>query len=279
MQHIAEAKRPRSGASAGSLLLTVLGEFARPIGRPLWTRALVEALAILAVDQGAARQAIARSAAAGTILAQRSGRQMRWRLSAAGKRILEAGAARIYGFGGPMRDWDGTWLVLFASIPESERALRHRLRSRLAWAGFGSAGQGVWISPRADREDEAREILRELGPKAGPQRFSLRARFGAIGDELELVRQAWNIDELETAYMAFTQKFSALRPKSERALFGAQTQLVHDWRRFPFIDPGLPASMLPANWAGTRAKELFDDLHARWSARAQDWFAALSARE
>ena len=48
--------------------------------------------------------------------------------------------------------------------------------------------------------------------------------------------------------------------------------LVHAWRRFPWIDPGLPAQFLPAPWAGTAAHALFARLHAGWADEARaEW--------
>ena len=48
--------------------------------------------------------------------------------------------------------------------------------------------------------------------------------------------------------------------------------LVHAWRRFPWIDPGLPAEFLPAPWRGTAAAGLFARLHAEWTGDAiADW--------
>jgi phenylacetic acid degradation operon negative regulatory protein len=39
--------------------------------------------------------------------------------------------------------------------------------------------------------------------------------------------------------------------------FHEKTRLVHEFRKFLFIDPGLPAEVLPARWAGTEARGLF----------------------
>ena len=58
-------------------------------------------------------------------------------------------------------------------------------------------------------------------------------------------------------------------------MFRAQTLMVHEWRRFPFIDPDLPDDVLPRQWPRTRAHELFRDCHARWHEGAQAHFAAL----
>ena len=46
----------------------------------------------------------------------------------------------------------------------------------------------------------------------------------------------------------------------------SQIDLVHAWRRFPSIDPSLPAELLPARWSGLNAARLFTTLHARWEA-------------
>jgi phenylacetic acid degradation operon negative regulatory protein len=50
---------------------------------------------------------------------------------------------------------------------------------------------------------------------------------------------------------------------------------VHAWRRFPFLDPDLPAELLPADWPRPRAHDLFAGRHERWRARAMDYFAQL----
>jgi phenylacetic acid degradation operon negative regulatory protein len=139
------ARRARGGPEARSLLLTVLGEFVAPRGAPVWTGTLVAALGALGIREKAARQAIARSAADGWVVGDRQGRRVRWALSSATAAFLAEGARRIYSFRPVRQDWDGRWLVLVVSVPEEHRPLRHRLRSGLAWAGFGPLGQGVWV--------------------------------------------------------------------------------------------------------------------------------------
>jgi phenylacetic acid degradation operon negative regulatory protein len=58
-------------------------------------------------------------------------------------------------------------------------------------------------------------------------------------------------------------------------VFRAQTQLVHEWRKFPFLDPDLPDGMLPARWPRERAHDLFHEKHAAWEDDARAWFAGL----
>src|SRR6266542_3563320 len=110
---------PLPRASARSLLLTVMGEFAYDEGA-VWTTALLKILAGLGIEEHAARQAIARSAAAGWIESERQGRAVRWRLTEQGRAVVTDGQRRSEEFMTPSAPWDGRWLVLLVSLPQNE---------------------------------------------------------------------------------------------------------------------------------------------------------------
>jgi phenylacetic acid degradation operon negative regulatory protein len=264
-------RRSLGGPAARSLLLTVLGEFVLDHAEPVWNAALVRSLVALGIREVTARQAVTRSAAEGWLERDRVGRQARWRLSAPTRDLLVRGRERIYNFEGVASAWDGRWLVVMVRVPEGRRDHRHQVRTRLAWAGFGSLGQGLWISPRLEREREALDALRELGTAA--QATSFVASHGGIGDERELVVAAWGgLDRLDAHYRAFLEAFEDLEPKGAAERFVAQARMVHQWRKFPFIDPGLPRPFLPEGWSGVRAGEVFRDRHQRWAEPARAWF-------
>jgi phenylacetic acid degradation operon negative regulatory protein len=268
----AGARRRETGAaSARSLLLTVLGEFVLPAGTPVWTGALVAALAEVGVEEKAARQALSRTSAEDLVTAERDGRRARWRLTAAGQGLLSAGAERIYGFGRGLADWDGRWLVLAVSVPETHRQLRHRLRTRLTWAGLGSPMPGLWVSPDVGKEKEVAAVVEELGVEA----FSFTGPFGQVGDEQRVVAQAWALEDVERRYAAFLADVGAQRGRTPADAFAAQVRLVHEWRRFPFLDPALPPQLLPDTWPGAAAAELFHRRHEEWHAPAQQHWAGL----
>jgi phenylacetic acid degradation operon negative regulatory protein len=268
----AGVSRPRTGESARSLLNTVLGEFVYPAGGGAWTQTFIEALGLLEVDEKAARQALARTAADGWLERERHGRRMRWFLSPQGLQRCIDGTARIESFGGVRTDWDGRWLLVFVSVPEEQRALGHRLRRRLTWAGFGSLGQGAWITPHVALESEAARILSELPTALRAESFV--ASYGSIGRELEIAADAWDLDELRSRYRAFLDQFRSVRPRDDAGAFVAQTRLVHEWRRFAFGDPVLPVELLPAPWLGAEAKALVDARTEAWLPRAMAWFQA-----
>jgi len=254
-------------ASARSLLLTVLGEFVLPTGRPVWTSALLDLLGDLEVAEKAARQAIMRTADSGWIEGSRVGRETRWSLTPAGTELLREGTARIYSFAAEEQPWDGRWLVLTIGVPENNRALRQRLRTQLGWAGLGSPTPGVWVTPRTDREPRARRVLEELALLGGS--WSFVAAAGQIGDERSLARAAWDLDDVEQRYEDFLELVSRRRPRTDRQALVAQVRLVQEWRRFPLLDPGLPRELLPPRWTGSRAAEAFRERHALWAPRAE----------
>lgn len=265
-----------NGAQARPLLLTVLGEFVLPRGVPVWTASLVEALGALGVREKSARQALLRSTADGWLVGERHGRRVRLELTPATRALLDDGARRIYSFGAGRDGWDGRWLVVVASVPEGQRHLRHRLRTGLAWAGFGPIGQGVWVCPDTDREEEARRIVDGLGPAV--QATSFTGPHAGVGDEAALVARAWDLPELRRRYEGFLGEFAHAQPEGDQDVFAAQTRMVHEWRRFPLLDPGLPDSLLPDPWPGGPARALFHRRHDEWAPTARSWFDQVERR-
>lgn len=254
------SRRHAAGAgSARGLLFTLLGEFVLPTGGSAWTSAFIEVFARLGVEEKAARQALARTAADGWIEASRIGRRTRWRLTPDGEHLLTEGTERIYAFTGAQRDWDGSWLLVLARVPETDRRARHLVRTRLGWAGLGSPAPGIWVTTHTERRDEVEQVLRQAGIADG-QIFFAEHRGG--GSLQALVAQAWDLPAIEQRYELFLAEFA---PDVAADPLVRLIELVHNWRRFPSIDPGLPAQLLPSRWSGERAANLFAARHARWS--------------
>jgi phenylacetic acid degradation operon negative regulatory protein len=239
----------------------------------VWQETLVGALVSVGYTQQAARQALARSVRSGWLQTSRHGRRARVSLSPGTAALLRTGASRIYSFGSPW-SWDGRWLVLVLRVPEERRSVRHQLRTRIAWAGLGSMGAGVWLTPHVEREAELREVVLDA---TVAEATSFVASLGALGRAEDVVAAAWDLDSVRSAYEAFISDFVAIRPSSDEASFRMQTLLVHAWRKFPFLDPDLPSELLPAGWPRRPAHELFTGRHARWQAPARAYFAELEA--
>jgi phenylacetic acid degradation operon negative regulatory protein len=266
------SRRHAAGAeSARGLLLTVLGELVLPAGGAAWTSAFIDVLGRLGVEEKAARQALMRTAADGWLASGRDGRRTRWSLTPDGERLLTEGTDRIYGFTATMPGWDGRWLLVLARTPESDRPARHLLRTRLTWAGLGSPAPGVWVSPHTERAGEVADVLSAAGLRDAHVFVGTRT---GHGDAADLVRQSWDLAAVDAAYAAFRAEFAA--PAAGEPLTRL-IELVHAWRRFPSLDPSLPAELLPEPWSGTHAASLFHDRHRAWAPAATAEWTTLDA--
>jgi phenylacetic acid degradation operon negative regulatory protein len=269
------SRRHAAGAeSARGLLFTVLGEFVLPHQGTAWTSTIIDVLARVGVEEKASRQALMRTAGGGWLESERIGRRTRWRLTTSGHTLLTEGANRIYGFTGPTRDWDGKWLLALARTPDADRKARHLLHTRMMWGGFGSPAPGVWISTHSDRAKEAQDILDQAGTAGGAHLFV--AEYRGDGDLKAMVGQAWDLAALDADYRSFGEEFATgSRPDP----VGRLVELVHAWRRFPWIDPTLPIELLPRGWNGIKAVETFARRHGAWAPTATSAWLELDQQQ
>ena len=268
------SRRHEAGAgSARGMLFTLLGEFVLPGDGTAWTSAVLAAFERLGVAEKATRQALMRTSNAGWLTAEKVGRRTRWLLTPAATRLLTEGARRIYTFG-PSQAWDGQWVLVQVRIPESDRRARHVVRTRLAWEGYGSLGPGLWISPHADREQEAVRVLREAGVADDAHVFV--ARRTGLSDTREMVAAAWDLPAVGAEYDLFLAEFQDPAPPD---VLARQLELVHAWRRFPALDPSLPPELLPDHWSGTAAARLFAERHGQWADGSRREWKRLNSQE
>lgn len=272
----ASVPQQRPTGSAKSVLLTVLGEFVVPDGGSVWTGTLVDGLAALDYSDRNARQAMARLGDDGVIEPERYGRKTRWRLTAEGNRLLRTGADRIYRFGRRTEPWDGRWLVVVCSIPETQREKRRRFRAQLAFAGFGFLSPTIAVSPHLSAEETANEVLERLD--LATIAVVLRAETGALTPDGNLLERSWDLASLGASYVDFVAGFGDVRPDGPERSFCELVRLVHAWRHFPFSDPELPPELLPPGWAGNVARHLFEDARGAWSTEATAFYKSLEAR-
>jgi phenylacetic acid degradation operon negative regulatory protein len=265
---------PARGPSARAYLLILLGDYALDQGNAAWTHTVVAALGLVGFEEKAARQALTRTANAGLLIPRRVGRRTRWHLTPAGHDALTAAKNRLFATG-PEQDWNGDWLIVLATVPENHRNLRHRLRTSLSWAGFGSLGPGIWLSPHPSHAAEARQVLAALGEQV--QATLLHARLDNPEERQRLANQAWDVVELDRQYRAFLDRFSGVRPGTPEQALVELAHLLYQWRRLLLADPGLPPNLLPPQWSGEQARRLLLDRHPRWRRMARTWWQAHEA--
>ena len=264
MTAVAETNEPGGDTTARSarlrhLIVTVYGLYARSDGGWLSIAALIRLLAELGVDEPAVRSAISRLKRRGILEARRQEGSAGYQLSADAVAILREGDARIFRRRRAVPA-DG-WLLAVFSVPEAERHRRHVLRSELTRLGFGMVAPGVWIVP-AHPDDTTADTLQRLGLDSYADLF--HADHLAFGDPADKISRWWDLDELERRYFAFSQAYKPILARLQCGgrcrggeAFAQYVRVLTDWRQLPYLDPGLPAELLPAGWIGIRAAEEF----------------------
>jgi phenylacetic acid degradation operon negative regulatory protein len=90
----------------------------------------------------------------------------------------------------------------------------------------------------------------------------LAGRTGSLAPDEVILERAWDLENLAATYRELVERFDDRQPEEPRHRFEELVRLVHHWRRFPFLDPEIPHQLLPVDWVGLQAQELFEDRRA-----------------
>lgn len=242
---------------ARSALFDLYGDHLRARGGHAPVASLVRLLAPLGVQPPAVRTAVSRMVRQGWLSPQRLASGPGYALTPRAVRRLDEAAERIYRTA--VRPWDGTWHLLTVEPPRARRE-RDRLHAQLRYLGYAAVAPQTWLAPRRSPELDA--VLEDDGGRH--HAFDARLSRGTP-DAAAMVAAAWDLEGLGAAYEAFLDGADALLGAPVEALldtpeeaFAARSRLVHTWRKFLFVDPGLPAELLPPDWPGTAAAAWFD---------------------
>ncbi|WP_228000140.1 PaaX family transcriptional regulator [Nocardia australiensis] len=243
------------------LIVSLFGLYARGEGNWLAVSALVRLMAEIGVDGPAVRSSVSRLKRRNILHSVRRGGAAGYELSLSAMAALSEGDARI--FHRRRAELDDGWLMLVFSVPESERDKRHALRSSLTRLGFGTVSPGTWIAP-GNMTNEVRIVLERKGFTNYVELFE------GVHVGVRPIRQAveswWDFDELSQLYADFQRRYrpaldaaDALAAEQQKA-FATYVPMLTEWRRLPYLDPGLPVELLPDGWNGLAAEQLFADL-------------------
>lgn len=246
---------------ARSLIFDLFGDYLRYQEGRVRLRGLAALMECFAIPETTVRVAAARLRKDGWLASERDGRETVYSLTPAAVAMLDEGAERIFGRAhGP---WDGHWHMVIYQVPETDRALRERLRQRLAWRGFGPLSAAVWMSPH----DRAGLVKAEFAGQESARLDIFRSRSEGTRADRDIAARAWDLAALDRDYREFLDRY---RPRLDRYADGAvegtealieRTRLISDYRRFPFRDPDLPPELLPPGWPGHGAREVFLRAH------------------
>jgi phenylacetic acid degradation operon negative regulatory protein len=277
-----DARGRGSNRRPKSLILDVYGRYSAQFQGWIAVGVLVELMELLEVDEQAVRSAVSRMTRRGLLKPEMRGKVRGYSTTPEADALLADGDRRIYVSMEPARLEDG-WALVSFSMPESDRDKRHVLRSKLTWHGMGNLSSGLWIGPARLLADVS-DTLKQEGFADYTDVF--RATYEGLGDVTDLVRSSWDLEALAASYEDFLTAQGPVRDRLRRRrrevsgpeAFAAYTRALHEWRKFPYLDPGLPAELLPDNWPGRRAASLFADIRAMLEPAAFDFATEVATR-
>jgi len=247
---------------ARSLLVTIWGDSIAPRGGTAWLGSLIDLAGSFGLNERAVRTSVFRLKNERILSSRQQGRKSFYTLTPSGELLFQEATKRIYSH--LPKTWNGEWLLIFSERRKLSDPLKRQLAMELGWLGFGELGAGIYAHPNCAQEI-AERVVNKLGLSAHIA-FMKAAELPISGDFPAhiIVEKGWNLPEIEQSYTDFITHFSPIQNALKSAThltpehsFMLRTLLVHEYRRALLRDPTLPERLLPANWSGNLARELF----------------------
>jgi phenylacetic acid degradation operon negative regulatory protein len=259
-------------------MLTLYGDYVHNRGVEIGIGSLIKLLGNFGLSEQSIRSAVSRMCRADLLKVRHRGLRSYYSLTEEGHSLLAKGTQRIF-----MRknnQWDRSWSIVIYSVPELRREARDRLRLELSWMGYGPLSNATWISPY-DLTKEVEDLAERLQIKEYIQVF--QAKHQESTEPKKIVTQCWDLGRIHERYANFIAKY---RPKLEYHLkrlqacanvepsecFVERFNLIHEYRKLPFLDPDLPQELLPENWLRPQAAALFQQYHDLLTEKANEYF-------
>lgn len=264
--------RRQTRVQAGSLIITLFGDAILPRGGRIWLGSLIRLLEPLQLNERLVRTSVFRLAKEQWLRTEAVGRRADYVLTPSGRRRFDEASRHIYAPYAPL--WDRRWRLILV-VGEFDAKERERLRRALFWQGFGLLGADCFVHPSADLTAAFDALVAEGLADQLDRLLPLLAadsRSGLAASDADLVRRAWNLDELAAAYTAFVATYLPILAElrrdrhaevAEEDAFLLRILLIHDYRRLLLRDPELPDVLLTAEWPGQKARLLCKELYRR----------------
>jgi phenylacetic acid degradation operon negative regulatory protein len=243
--------------SASSLLRTLVGASIRDLDGWMSSAAFVWLLGQLGVSAARTRNALTRAKAKGLLRAEIR-TSPGYALTEEGHALLARGDRRI--FHPRLMSALDPWCLISFSVPESNRDLRHQLRRRLTWIGCGVVADALRVCPEF-LADEVSAIVSELGLGDHVTLFRAHVIHSPEDPAADLGRW-WDLPAIAALHEKFLASHATAieefttDPQPATA-YRTWITALDAWRPIPYLDPGLPAELLPAGWPGNRSIPLF----------------------
>lgn len=260
------ARKPRQ------LLLALFGEYVcDQYFEPLRASVLIGALEPAGIAAAAVRTNLDRMVESGLLARRHLGREVGFELTAHGSDVLRDAAERVKG-AEPFAPQGEGWTVVAFTLPEDRRALRHRLRAALTWAGFAALRDGLWIAPG---EVDLAAVLDGVEGDLPAGAVTAFAASELPGYPMaDAVRVAWDVAGIRRAHDEFIASWDDPDAAADLPALTRHVLLVADWLALLRVDPRLPAEYMGEDWPAARSAEVFTARHRAFAFPGVRDFAA-----
>ncbi|WP_404290096.1 PaaX family transcriptional regulator C-terminal domain-containing protein [Glutamicibacter arilaitensis] len=250
------------------LIVSLFGLYARQYGGALPVATIISLMEDVGVESAGTRSSISRLKKRGVIESVQVQGRNGYSLADSVLTTFAEGDERIFH---PRRATaQDRWLLATFTVPETQRNIRHKIRSSLVRMGFGSVVPGLWIAP-----EHAKDAALAYFTRHGLDQyfeFFLAEHIGGAQIQKNL-SSWWDLVSLDQLYSEFLnenrgrlESWQQLvqagdNPELDARAFADHLILLTQWRRLPYSDPGLPAELLPEGWNALKAEDLFHNLH------------------
>ena len=152
------------------------------------------------------------------------------------------------------RPWDRRLYLVTYDVIEEQRRRRDELRELLKRLGCAPLQDSVWLTPYNPKG--ILETFVEEHNLHGSIIVSDTGSDGAVGDKSlkELIREIYDLDDLNDRYRDFLYEFSKVKKKASPDIVASHyLSILKD-------DPQLPFELLPTDWRGDEAYELYEEI-------------------
>ncbi|MFO1444934.1 phenylacetic acid degradation operon negative regulatory protein PaaX [Bacillus sp. Bva_UNVM-123] len=263
-----------------SMIFTLYGDYISHYGSKIWIGSLIRLLSEFGHNDQSVRAAISRMNKQGWVQSEKIGNKSYYSLTDRGQKRIDEAAKRIFKLA--PEKWDGQWRMFMYTIPEEIRNVRDELRKELVWSGFGMLSNSCWISAN-NLEKQVYDLIEKYDIENYVDFFI--AEYAGPHENGRLVNKSWNLEEINGKYQQFISEYSQKYiidknkiqkgNKTDAECFVERTKLVHEYRKFLFVDPGLPEQLLPDQWLGNHAAVLFSDYYKELAEPSSRFFESV----
>ncbi|MGK5114923.1 MULTISPECIES: PaaX family transcriptional regulator [unclassified Geodermatophilus] len=245
--------------------------------QPVRLRSLVTLLETLGVAEPTTRMATAALRRVGWLSAFRRGRET---LYTPTEELRSAVRVRWARLDERLAPWDGRWRMVIYTVPETDRAVRERVRRTLTRHGFGPLAPATWLSPHRVALDGVRtELAGEQISRLDLLTAQLTPETG--GSDAALAARCWDLHGVAAAYRQEIERMRAVlagpEPDGAAALVTHLRALARV-RRVSNGDPILPDALRPPGWPGVELRDAWMEFCAVLAGPARRYVADVLAR-